>query len=182
MLKASENPATLLPGLERPGAATGDWWVAHTKPRNEKSLAWDLTAKDIPYFLPMARRTQVSGGRRRTSMVPLFPSYLFFCGTRETRIEVFNTHRVVQVLPVNQRAAFVKELDAVHAALAANAELNFYPFAVVGRRCRVIRGPMRGIEGTILQSDNITRLVLAVSVLGQGAALEIDVSFLEEAD
>ena len=182
MLKPSDNPPQLLPGLERVSDTAGPWWVAHTKARVEKALAWELTAKKVPYFLPMARRTQMSGGRRRTALLPLFTSYVFFCGDDRARGDVLTTRRVCQILPVRQRDAFVRELASVHAALQADPELKLYPFAVVGRRCRVAKGPMRGVEGVIVQDNDVTRLVLQVAVLGQGAVLEIDAAFLEDCD
>lgn len=182
MLKASDNPAIVLPGVERLADLSGDWWVIHTKPRCEKALAWDLTARGIPYFLPLARRTQLWGGRRRVVMQPLFPSYVFFCGDRTARAEVLLTGRTVNVLPIPQRADFVREIEALHAALQGGHELNLYPFAVIGRRVRVSRGPLLGTVGTIVKRDEVTRLVLQVSVLGTAAELVIDAEFLEEFD
>jgi transcription antitermination factor NusG len=182
MLKLADNPTQLLPGLQRPAEAAGEWWVAHTKPRMEKALAWDLTARGVAYYLPLARRTVMSGGRKRTMMIPLFPSYVFFCGLSDTRLSVLTTKRVCHILPVPQRQTFVSELESVHAALSVNGDLNVYPHAVVGKRCRVSRGPMRGIEGTVIQDQNVTRLVLSVSIIGSGTFLEINAADLEDAD
>ncbi|MDB5325199.1 MAG: transcription antiterminator [Phycisphaerales bacterium] len=182
MLKLEDNPAQLLPTLARPADAKGEWWVAHTKPRTEKALAWDLTAKGVPYYLPLARRTIVSGGRRRTAMHPLFPSYIFFCGDDVARLAVLTTKRVVNTLPVRQRDAFVSELEAVHSALSVNGDLTIYPHVAVGKRCRVARGPMRGVEGVVVKDNDVLRIVLQVSIIGQGASLEISAADLEDAN
>ena len=181
MLKISDNPPQLSRGLERPVDAVGRWHVVHVKPRSEKALAWDLAAKNVTYYLPMTVRVFRSGGRRRQSMLPLFPSYLFYCGDERARLDVLTTGRVVSIIPVAQQDVFIAELQSVHAALATNMELNLYPFATVGRRVRVARGPLQGTEGTLVQAGDLARLVLHIGVLGQGAALEIDASFLEDA-
>ena len=182
MLKLSENPPILPASAESVSSLPGEWWVAHTKARFEKALAWDLLHREIGYFLPMIEKTSLWGGRKRKILMPVFPSYVFFCGTSIERASVLSTGRVCQVIPVRDRASFVGELTAVERALSARTPLDFYPFAAVGRRCRVVRGPLEGIEGTVERRDNVTRLVLSVSILGQGASLEIDADLLESVD
>src|SRR5262245_27833929 len=80
MIKLSDNPPMLHPAVSSLRELTGQWWVAHTRARNEKALAWEMARRDVGYFLPMIRRTIFSGGRRRRSLVPLFPSYVFLSG------------------------------------------------------------------------------------------------------
>lgn len=182
MLKVSENPPVRTPELASVAAAEGQWWVAHTKARFEKAFAWDLLSKGTPYLLPMIPRLSVWKGRKRESLVPLFPSYVFFCGGPEERYRALATNRVCQVIPVHDRARFVAELVGVERALDAGMPLAFYPHAAVGKRCRIARGPLRGLEGTVVQARGITHLVLHVSILGQGAALETSVESLEAAE
>jgi len=40
VLKAQDNPPVVYPEGSLIGEIEGSWWVAHTKARNEKSLAW----------------------------------------------------------------------------------------------------------------------------------------------
>jgi hypothetical protein len=80
---------------------------------------------------------------------------------------------------VADQAALVAELGFIEQALAGKAVLDPYPFAVEGRRCRVTSGPMMGLEGTVVGRAKMTRLVLSISALGQGASLEIDCDLLE---
>ncbi|KKL21894.1 hypothetical protein LCGC14_2440880 [marine sediment metagenome] len=160
----------------------GTWWVAHTKARFEKAFAWDMHRKGIGYFLPMIERVRVSGGRKRWGMAPLFPSYVFICGSVEDRYTAMTTNRLCQTIEVPDQPGLAEELRFFEQALAGEAELDPYPFAVVGRRCRVIAGPMIGLEGTVVRRDKLARLVLEVSVLGQRASLEIDCDLLEPID
>jgi len=182
VLKLQDNPPILPPEFESIAEITGTWWVGHTKARFEKAFAFDLAAKSIPYFLPMVDRIKMSGGRKRRTKIPLFPSYVFFCGGAESRVSALATDRLCRVIPVTDQRAFTLELNALERALASNSELDLYPFAVVGRRCRVRTGPLEGITGTVLERDNRSRLVLQVSMLGVGAALDIEVDLLEPID
>jgi hypothetical protein len=182
MLKVSENPPMLPETVQSLSDLDGDWWVAHTKSRAEKALAWDLLAHGIPYFLPMAEKTMLWGGRRRKVLTAIFPSYVFFCGDREDRYKVLATNRVCQTISVNFREQFISELEAIRQATGSKMEMDLYPFAAVGKRCRVAKGALRGTEGTVISKDGITRLVLAITILGQGASLEIAPEFLEPMD
>jgi transcription antitermination factor NusG len=181
MLAVSDNPPVLTESVQDISSLTGTWWVAHTKARCEKALAWDLIDRDIPYFLPMAQKVAFWGGRKRQVLSPVFPSYVFFCGGGEDRAGVFATRRVCQIIEVRQREQFVSELQAVHLALSSKHSLDLYPHAAVGRRCRVAQGPLQGIEGVVIQKNGATHLVLNVSMLGQGACLEISADLLEPA-
>ena len=182
MLALADNPPVLSPGIHSVTEAPGTWWVAHTKARFEKSFAADLLARSVAYFLPMRERVTVSGGRRRRGMAPLFPSYVFFCGDAETRYRAIATGRLCQVLRVVDQAGLVAELDALHRALEGRAPLDPYPYAAVGRRCRVTAGPFRGLEGTVVRWEGRTRIVLQVGILGRGASLEIHPDLLEPAE
>lgn len=182
ILKLSDNPPSLSSEVFDLNELQGDWWVAHTKSRAEKALAWDLLEHSVPYFLPMVRKNMLWGGRRRTLLLPLFASYIFVCGSPEDRYKTLRTNRVCQMIPVTQRQQFLAELNAIRYAIESDAPIQLYPYAAVGRRCRVAKGALRGIEGIVAQTRTGTRLMLQVSMLGQSASLEIFAEDLEPLD
>ena len=110
MLKVSENPPITWPEEKSIRDFAGLWWVAHTKSRNEKALAQDLTHKDISYFLPMSWKVRRRKGRTIRSLLPLFGGYMFFCGNEEQRLEVLRTHRVANLIEVNNSEKFLRGL------------------------------------------------------------------------
>jgi len=182
MLKLADNPPLRPQSVQSVAELTGDWWVGHTKARNEKAFAWDLHSYGVGYFLPMVEKTTITGGRKRRNLFPLFSSYVFFCGSPEDRYKALTTNRLCQTIPVSDRAKFVSELVSIERAIASKLTLDLYPFAAVGKRCRVTAGPLEGIEGTVIQRDGATRLFLQVSILGQGSSLEISPDLLEPCD
>lgn len=180
MLNISENPAILTPQVESLTELAGTWWAAYTKPRFEKALAWDLYGHGIGYFLPMREKVIFSGGRKRRMMAPLFTSYVFFCGTEQDRYIALTTNRICQTIEVADQASLVEELVNIEKALISKAIIDNYPRLPVGSCCRIISGPMMGIEGVIIgRQDAKARMVLEVTILGQGAVVEIDADLLE---
>lgn len=182
MLKLADNPPML--GLDEAPLDQwlGTWWVAHTKSRFEKAFAWDLRGAGVPYYLPLYQRLTVSGGRKRKVLAPLFPGYVFFCGSADDRYTAMTTNRLCQTIDVPDQAQLRQELADLQKALEAKAGIDPYPHAAVGRRCRVRCGPFQGLEGVVIQRNGVARLVLEVSILGQGAALEVDTDLVDPAD
>ncbi len=182
MLKLSDNPPILPDGVNSLLDVRGTWYIAHTKARFEKAFAWDLLAAGVDYFLPMIPRVRFSGGRKRTVLMPLFTSYVFFSGDAQARFRALSTHRICQVLPVTDQAAFVTELHAIELALQGKIAMDPYPFAAIGNRVRIAAGPLMGLEGIVVERNKLARVVLQVSVLGQGASVQIDADVLEAID
>lgn len=160
----------------------GPWWVAHTKPRCEKALAWDLERTGVAYFLPMARRTLYGGGRRRISLVPLFASYIFVAGDEEARYAALRNNRTCNIIPVEYQELLVQELASIERAVAGEALLDLCPQAVVGRTMRVTRGPFRDVIGKVIRRDSVTRLMMQVTILGRAVEMDIEAELLEPAE
>jgi len=179
MLKLSENPPIVFPVNSSVEDICGLWWVAHTKARNEKALAWCLAGWDIPYFLPLREKTTIRSGRRFKSLLPLFSGYLFFAGSSEQRLQALTTNRIAQVIEVVDQAGLVRQLSQIHRALDSGLSLDPHPRLKSGDGCRVTAGPLMGMEGIVVRKKSITRLLLEVEILGQAAAVEIDSELLE---
>ena len=179
MLKLSENPPILPPHAETPADLSGKWWVGHTKSRFEKVFAKELLGHGIGYFLPLIEKVRVSSGKKRRMMMPLFPGYVFFCGTDIDRHTAMTTNRLCQTIDVPDQEGLVDQLVTIGIGLSGKAQLDPYPFAAIGSRCRIMGGPFQGMEGIVIYRNSISRIVLEISILGQGAVMEIDTSLLE---
>ncbi len=158
------------------------WWVAHTKPRQEKALADALVALGISCFLPAVTKVRYYEHRKRSVELPLFPSYVFLQGDGEARLAAFHTNRVAQILAVPDQTRLEHELRQIDLALAGGAILDPYPYLTIGRRVAVSRGPFMGMEGIVDDRRSPDRLVLVVSMLGRATSVEIDASLLEPLD
>ena len=179
MLKAEQNPPVSWPPDKSIKDFTGDWWVAHTKSRNEKALAHDLVQKNISYFLPMSWKIYHQHGRKTKTLLPLFGGYLFFCGNENQRVEVLRTNRVANTIEVKSPSALVDELVRIEKAILSGAHLEPHPYIKTGQKCRVKSGPLLGIEGIAENIKGISRLVLQIDILGQAASVEIDTDLIE---
>jgi len=176
MLRLQDNPPIVWPIAAKLSEVRSAWSVAYCRPRQEKALAADLCRHEVPYFLPMIQRETSSGGRRRQNLYPLFPSYLFFAGDERERLAALRTERIVRIIEVSkdEQSNFRKEIASLETALRHFPDsIELYPRLVPGARVRITSGPMRDMEGIVLQAQNKRKLWLGVSVLGVGATVEI---------
>jgi transcriptional antiterminator RfaH len=179
MLKVSENPPITWPQVETIRDFDGQWWVVHTRSRNEKALAHDLMSKNISYFLPMSWKVSRKSRRTIRSLLPLFSGYLFFCGRENDRVELLKTNRVAHLIEVSDQDKLLDELVQIEQALRSGAPLTPHKYVKEGQRCRIIAGPLIGLEGIVVRSKKSMRLVLQIDMLGQAASVEIDVDMME---
>ena len=182
MLSVSDNPPIMWPEAESIREYAGQWWVAHTKSRNEKALAHDLIGRDICYFLPMTWKVRRKSRRTIKSLLPLFSGYLFFCGDENQRTETLRTDRVANIIEVKDQETFLNELVQIERVLQAGAPLVPHKYIKVGQKCRVIAGPLMGLQGIVVNTKGTMRLVLQVDMLGQAASVEIDIDMIELVD
>jgi hypothetical protein len=182
MLKVADNPPVLSPSVSTLADLKGTWWVAHTKSRFEKAFAWDMHHMGIGYFIPLVDRITFSGDRKRHGMLALFTGYVFICGTLEDRLAALRSDRLCQAMEVPNQQQLIDELLPIEKGLLTGAQLDPYPHTAVGKRCRVTRGPFMGTEGVVLNRRRLPRIILEISVLGVGAAMEIDADLLESID
>lgn len=179
MLAIADNPPALPPGVENIRELRGQWWIAHTKAKMERVLVRHFIQYNVGYFLPLLERVTVSSGKKRRSLAPMFPSYVFFCGDDSSRYQALATNYLCQAIDVTLQEQLIDELVGIEKAVKGKAQLELYPFTIVGQRCRVRAGHFEGLEGVVVESPRGARLVLQVSMLGRGASLEIDLNLLE---
>jgi transcription antitermination factor NusG len=158
------------------------WWVLYTKVHQEKALAQQLYGYQIAYYLPLVPKTSVWRGRRFVSRVPVFAGYVFLHGSEEERVTSLTTNRISRVLRVDDPEQLSHDLRQLRFLIDSGAPLTVESRLAPGRRVRVRRGTLMGLEGTVLKRRHTTRLLVAVNFLQQGASVEIEDCFLEPID
>lgn len=162
-----------------PLPATGDWFVLHTRSRQEKILAAEMAAVNIACYLPLVERVRTQGARKVSVSLPLFPGYVFLRGTREQAFVADRTKRVANIISVPDQNHFEWELENLHTALSHRVPLDPFPYLSEGVRVEVRSGPMRGLQGIVESRKSMDRLILQIDMLGRAMSMEIDAALLD---
>jgi len=156
------------------------WWVLYTRSRREKELMRRLRAMDAAFYGPViARHTRSPAGRMRTSYVPLFANYVFLCGTDFHRYEAMTTNCVSRDIMVPDGGQLAENLRQIRRLIDLGHPLCPEAKLQEGARVRVRSGPFAGFEGTVVRRENVTRLLVAVEFMQQGASVVLDNCELE---
>ena len=166
------------------------WHVVYTPPRREtEALASLLDAGASDAFLPLHRQTYVDVQRREDGpsalrCALLFDSYVFFQGPRLPDIlrRLRGCRAVSYVVGTNpERPSPVEESDL--ALLRHLMETTRLPILDaqfrLGRRARVIAGPLEGVEGRILsRNKREARLATTIRLVGELYELTVPLEML----
>ena len=175
-------PDGLFDGLDSPESAERMWWVAHTRPRQEKSLARELLRGRIPYYLPQVDRRREISGRKFTSHVPLFAGYLFLFADREERVSALETQRIVRTLTAPDQEGLCRDLRQIEQLIASGAALTPEDRLKPGQKVEIRGGPLVGLRGTIVRGSSGRRFVVHVDFIQRGASVVVDDVLLVEID
>ena len=159
------------------------WWALYTLPRREKDLMRRLRSLHVGHYAPLvARHTRSPSGRARTSFVPLFPSYVFLCGSEAQRYEALKTNCISRCLEIGDACQLTQDLRQVKLLVDRGAPLTPESRISPGARVRVRNGFLAGVEGIVVKRRGRQRLLVAVRFLQQGASVQLDDCQVEPID
>lgn len=159
------------------------WYALHVRSRHEFQVYDRLTKTGTEAFLPVVKRLNRWKDRKKFINFPLFSGYLFIhiADNHEERLSVLKTKAVVRLLGTAGRPEPVPEEQILSLKRLADnkASLDPYPYLKEGRRVRIRRGPLTGVEGILIEKTGQHILVLSVDIIQQGAGLKIEASEVE---
>lgn len=159
---------------------TSRWYALYTRSRFEKKMLSELTDRNIEVFLPMREILSRWKDRKKKIWMPLFPGYIFVnhINTPENRYRILNIPGAVRFVGLDGRAEPVPEeqIESVRRFLEASIAVDPYPYLGVGSRVEVIAGPLKGIEGILVEKRGKFRFVVQVDLIRQAVSVEIDAS------
>jgi transcriptional antiterminator RfaH len=172
-------PENLLDATAATVSGQRRWWVVYTKARQEKAFARQVLALELPFYLPLIPKTNLIRGRRMESYIPLFGGYCFLFADESERARSLTTNRVSTILTVKDQSRLVFDLRQIRQLIDTHAPLTVESRLQPGDPVRVRKGPLAGLEGTIVSRRGATRLIVSVAMLQQGVSVLID-DFLVE--
>jgi transcription antitermination factor NusG len=158
------------------GDASDCWYAAYTCTHHEKRVAQQLSERHIENFLPLYRSVRRWKDRRKEVDLPLFPGYVFVHIAFEDRLRVLRLPGVVQIVSFNGKAAVLpaEEIETLRSGLKQHVYVEPYPYLRVGRKVRIVQGPLAGLEGILVRKKEGFRLVISVNAIMRSLAVEVD--------
>lgn len=176
------NAAVTQPDLPAPAGelALPRWYAVYTCPRHEKRVAQQFERRQLEIFLPLYEAMHRWKDRRARVQLPLFPGYVFVRIPLREKLRVLEVPSVVRMVSFDGRPAALadEEIAGLRRGLVA-LKAEPHPYLKVGRRVRIERGPLAGMEGILVRKKDRLRLVLSIHLIMRSVAVEVDAADIE---
>jgi transcription termination/antitermination protein NusG len=168
--------AAFLDNAEVAAATQARWYAVYTCANHEKRVADQFAGRGVEHFLPQYESVRRWKDRKVRLHLPLFPGYLFVHLARQERLRVLQVPGVVRLVGFNGSPTPMPEEDMnrIREFLGQGWRAEPHPYLQVGKRARVVRGPLTGMEGIVARRKNRSRLVLSFDLIQRSMAIEMD--------
>lgn len=156
-----------------------NWYLVHTKPRQEKCALENLIRQGYECYLPMLRTEKI---RQRILAIvdePLFPRYLFIRLGKGDSAKSWSPIR--STLGVSRLVCFGVEPATVNEGLIEflrSQELSAHsqPKSLykVGERLCITEGPFAGIEGIYQMTEGEQRVMVLIELMSKPVKVTIE--------
>ncbi|MBZ5701431.1 MAG: UpxY family transcription antiterminator [Acidobacteriia bacterium] len=157
------------------------WYAAYTCAQHEKRVAEQLAERVVEHFLPLYASVRQWKDRRVRLELPLFPSYIFVRLALRDRLRVLQVPSVVRLVGFGGLPTALpdEQMEILRAGLGGELRAEPHPFLTEGRRVRVVRGSLAGMEGIVVRKKKQMRLVVSVELIQRSMAVEMDAGDLQ---
>ena len=155
-----------------------NWYVIHTKPRQEQRALTNLQQQGYLCYLPMITLEKLGRGRLNLVEEPLFPRYLFICLDNSRHGQ--NWAPIRSTIGVSGLVTFGSTPAKIDAGLIAllqtqQAELDASPERLFhkGEVLIVAEGPFAGLEAIYQMPSGDNRAMILIELMGKVAHMQI---------
>jgi transcription antitermination factor NusG len=159
------------------------WYAVYTCAQHEKSVAKQLAVRSVECFLPLYEKMRRWKDRRVKIQFPLFAGYVFARLSLKDRLRAVQVPGIVRLVGFNGQPTALPddEILALRNGLAAAAGAEPCPYLPVGRRVRILSGPLTGLEGILQKKKSGMRFVISLHLIQRSVTVEVQAADLEPA-
>jgi len=163
-----------------------DWYLVHTKPRQEKSALDNLHRQGYQCYLPMIPAEKLRQGLITVADEPLFPRYLFIRlgqgDSAKSWAPIRSTKGVSRLVSFGNEPARMDdgliELLRTQESLAQTEPVRLFKS---GEKIRLTQAPFAGIEGIYQMADGERRVMVLIEILSKPVAVRVAPASLRKA-
>ena len=151
------------------------WLAVYTAPRHEKQVSIQLEQRAVECLLPLYQTVRRWKTGPALVSLPLFPGYVFAHVDGLERRRVLELSSVLKIVGNRFGPSPLPDCDieALHRSVASGLA-EPHPYLTIGNRVRVIRGPLKGIEGVLVRKKGGMKVVIAMDIIMQSVAVEVN--------
>jgi transcription antitermination factor NusG len=152
------------------------WFALRVQSRCEKAVAVVARNKGFEEFLPLHQSSRRWSDRLKAMDLPLFPGYLFCRLDPQRRLPLLTIPGVLHFVGIGKIPSPIEdtEIAAIQIAVGSGSLTEPWPFLEVGKRIRLEDGPLAGLEGILVETPKLQRIVVSLTLLKRSVAVAIE--------
>lgn len=161
-----------------------DWYLIHTKIRQEQVALENLKRQNFECFLPLIRAEKLRRGALQVVQEPLFPRYLFI--RLGSGLESQSWSPIRSTVGVSRLVTFGQTPAKIHDKLVTDirsktdsAEVQLRHFAP-GEQVVVTDGPFTGMEAIYQMTDGESRVMVMLNILSKQVKMSVPPSSIRK--
>ena|ERR1700728_878291 len=165
------------------------WYALQVKPNQEDPVSTLLAYKGYSTYVPRYRAVAEKRGRRERVERKLFPGYVFCefapgCGIQVGNgAGVVTTAGVIRIVGAGNKPIAIPgiEIESIRCVLASGLMSEPWSFLKVGQRIEIDHGPLKGLRGLLLSTNNVDRMIVSIDLLQRSLAVQIQSDWMHQA-
>jgi len=153
-----------------------NWYAVCVRHQNEQRVEQVLQHQGWETLVPRYRSRRQWSDRVKEIEAALFAGFVFCRFAAEERMQIEDTPGVLRIVSFCGAPAPIdaREMEEIRSITTARVPLSPWPYLEAGDRVRVERGPLKGIEGTLLRTQDGAHLVVGIELLQRAIACHLD--------
>ena len=156
------------------------WYALTVRHQHEWQVEQLLQSQGWDTLVPSCRIKRQWSDRMKEIQLPLFAGYVLCKFPIEQKARVMNTPGIASVVSFAGAPAELdpRQIADIQQAVASGLPLHPWTSFKRGERVRVERGPLKGIEGTLLDEKDGLRLIVGIEMLQRAVSVELTADML----
>ncbi len=166
----ASSPLSVISSLAR-------WRAIQVRSRSEHKVSEQLRIRGFTVFLPCYVEVVRWSDRMKRIEVPFFDGYMFCRFPKADAIKLLQTPGVIAIVGGLDSAAGIvdeREIESLKRIISSSLEVIRCETLRSGERVRVISGPLRDLEGTVLTDGAKSQLIITIEIVSRSVAVTID--------
>ena len=153
-----------------------NWYLVHTKPKQEQCALLNLQQQDYECYLPMLPSEKIRQGKLAVIDEPLFPRYLFIRLDTGQSAKSWSPIRFTR--GVNRLVSFGQEPAQVDDQLVESLQMRsagttVQPLFTLGEHVRLVDTPYAGLDAIYQMADGESRVMVLIELLNKPVKLSV---------
>jgi len=156
------------------------WYAVYTRARWEKRVSRLFEQEGICHYLPLYKTVRLWSDRKKSVIMPLFPSYVFVKISKFDYLKVLNTPGVARIISFEGSPVAIpeKQIQTIKDILNKGVDIEAVENPPnPGDELEVCKGSLKGLKGELVEYRGKKKIAVRLDVIEKSIIINIPLSF-----